>query len=484
VKRDEHNRYPWLVLSVTSLGVLLIGINAASLNVALPTIVQAVHANPLEANWILLSYMLVNTVLVLVFGRMADMFGRRALYLIGFAIFTVCSLLLGFSPNALALIAFRAGQAAGGALVVTNTTPIITDVFPRAMLGQALGLNVSVISIAQLVGPPVGGFFAATGDWRWVFWFNVPLGVLGFLWAARSLRPMDATDTASSIDLTGAVLAFLALGGLLVGLSEGGVQGWVSPSVLVGVGMFAVAFPLFVWVQWRGQYPMIDLTLFRDKAFTMANLAVFLNSAARFSPVLLVALFLQAARGETPLDAGLRVLPVSIGMMVASPLAGQASRWYSTRLLATAGLGITALGLLILAVGTSSTPAASYLPIGLGLSLTGFGSGFFMTPNTTFIMSNVPLNRRGTANGLRSTLQNAAIVISTALSLGIATGGLPSAAKTAAYSGNLSRLAPASLEGFVRGYRVALLVMFSASVLGMIASSLRLDQTSNAVKKT
>lgn len=464
---DEDN-YHWMVLSVTSLGVLLMGLNTSTLNVALPSVVRHFHADPFAANWILLSYMLINTVLILVFGRLADIFGRRTLYLLGFVVFSLASLLLGLSPNVAVLIALRMVQAAGAALIVTNTTALITDVFPPRLLSQGLGLNVATVSVATLLGPAVGGFFAATAGWRWVFWFNVPLGAIGLIWGAATLRKVPRTGAREPIDVAGNILAFLAIGGLLLALSLGGVEGWDNPQVLVGIAAFVVFLPLFLLVEMRSAYPMVDLALFRNWTYAMANFAAFLNSLARSSPVLLIAIFLQAARGESPFDAGLRVLPVSIGLMVASPIAGALSRWYSARLLSTAGLGISAVGLLILAFTT--TPTAPYSLTGLGLGLAGAGSGFFLTPNTTSIMTSIGRAQRGAANGLRSMLQNFGVVVSTALSLAIVTSGLKPAAKGQAYAGTLSQLSHSALATLSAGYRTAFLVMVGATLLAVIVS--------------
>jgi EmrB/QacA subfamily drug resistance transporter len=465
---EEAGSYHWLVLSVTSLGVLLVGINASSLNVALPVVVRNVHAGPLEASWFLLAYMLTNTVLILFFGRLADIFGRRTLYIIGFAVFTLSCFLLGLAPNALVLIGLRVVQAAGGALIITNTTPILTDSFPRRLLGQALGLNVAIAAVSQLLGPAVGGLLVTVLDWRWIFWFNVPVGVIGLAWAIYSLRPSPAAGRREPIDLAGALITFVAISGLLIGLSEAGVVGWSAPIVLIGIGVFAVLMPVLLYVEWRQRFPLIDLSLFRDWTYSMANVTTFLNSFARFSPVVLIALFLQAADNESPFAAGLAVLPVSIGMLIASAAAGFMSRRYSARVLSTTGLALTAVGMAILLLAID--PGVPYLPIGIGLSLLGIGSGLFMTPNTTSIMSRVPVNRRGIANGLRSMLQNTAVVISTALSLTIVTGGLAAAAKQQAYSGTLARLSPSALSTFVQGYRMVFFIMTVACIIGVICS--------------
>jgi EmrB/QacA subfamily drug resistance transporter len=453
---------------VTGLGVLVVGLNASTLNVALPTVVRHFHAGPLAASWILLSYMLANTVLILFFGRLADILGRERLYLSGFLILTCASFLLGFSPNVVVLILLRVVQAVGAALIVTNTTAIITDVFPPRLLGQGLGLNVALVSIAQMLGPPVGGFFATSLGWRWVFWFNVPVGAIGLIWAARVLRRQPRTGAREPIDVLGAVIMALALAGLLYGVSEGGVQGWGSPPVIAGLAVAAALIPVFLLVEHRTRYPMVDLGLFRNREFALANLANFLNSVARSAPLLIVALFLQAVHGDRPLEAGLKVLPISIGLLVASPVAGFLSKWHPARILSTLGLLCSTVGLIVIAM--SATPDAPYLPMAVGLALTGFGFGFFLTPNTTSIMSAVARQRRGIANGVRSMLQNTGFVVSTALALAISTSSLLPDAKSQAYAGTLSHLSTASVGTFAAGCRTAMLVMAAATAAAIVAS--------------
>lgn len=465
------DHYHWMVLSVTSIGVLLTALNLSALYVALPSVVRHFHAGALAASWILLSYMLVNTVLILVFGRIADIFGRRTLYLIGFVIFVLSSLLLGLAPNVWVLIGLRGVQAAGGALIITNTTAILTDVFPRRLLSQGLGLNVAMASISQLLGSAVGGVVVALGGWRWVFWYNVPVGIIGLLWGILVLRPMPTSGPHEPIDVRGSVLSFMALTGLLVALSEGGVQGWSTLPVLVGLTAFLVLLPIFLRVEVRTRYPIVDLSLFRNWTYASANLTTFLNSATRSSPALLIPLFLQAARGESPATVGLQVLPLSVGLLLASPVAGFLGSRYSARLLSSIGLGVSGVGLLILALGaTATTP---YTVIALGLLLTGSGSGFFLTPNTTSIMTSVPPERRGAANGLRSMLQNTGVVVSTALCLAIATSPLPAAFKDQAYAGTLSHLSQHAVGLFSSGVQMAFAVMALIAFFAMVVSFAR-----------
>ena len=469
----EDSKYPWHLLVVTSLGVMVVFLNMSSLNVVLPVISSFFHAGPLATNWILLSYMLVNSILILVFGKTADIFGRRKLYLAGLGLVTLVSFLCGFVNSVGLLIVLRVLQAVGGALVVTNTTPYITDSFPEKDLGVALGINVLVSSASQLLGPVIGGLLVYRLGWRWVFWFNVPLGLLGFILGLLILKPSRGRILDEKIDYFGNLCIFLGLGGFIFSLSQGGVVGWKAPSVIAGLILFVVFTSIFIYWEKRTSCPTIDFNLFRNREYCMANFSNFLNSLARSSVVLLIALFFQVMDKENTFGAGLKVLPITLGMLIASPLVGVLSRKYSTVKLSTSGLALSALGMLFLVLNMH--PGASFPLIAAGQFLIGFGSGVFMTPNTKSIMLTVPVNRRGIANGMRSMIQNMGTVISTALSLMVVTSGLPARLKGAVYDGANAELAGNDMALISRGFRLAFIVLFCLILVAIAGSYLRVS---------
>ncbi|MCL6452600.1 MAG: DHA2 family efflux MFS transporter permease subunit [Alicyclobacillus sp.] len=462
---------PWMVLSATGLAVVLVMVNLGALNVALPSISRHFHAGAAVANWILLSFMLVNTVLILVFGQFADSFGRRNMYLLGIAVFTVVSLAIGFSPNIWWFLVFRVLQAAGGALVITNNTALLTDAFPESSLGKGLGLNVLIASAAQLIGPVVGGALAGSLGWQWVFWACVPVGLIAMVWGVLVLRRLPSTGSGRPIDWTGGGIIFVALSALIYALSEGGTLGWFNPSVLIGFALFVVLAPILVLTERRSPAPMFDFSLFRDRPYAMANVATFLNAFARVSVVLLASLFYQSVLHQGAFQAGYEVLPVTVGMLVASPIAGALSGRFTPRVLSTTGLGLSALGLILLMWALQ--PGLAYWLAGTGMTLVGFGSGLFLTPNTRSIMTSVPVDRRGFANGLRSMLQNMGQVLSTAASLTIITAGLPQRLQDAVYSGNVTNFTRTDVLRMVGGYRWAMAALLVATVIGMACSALR-----------
>ncbi|WP_328702206.1 MFS transporter [Alicyclobacillus suci] len=480
--KAASSRYPWMVLSVTSLGVMLTLLNVGTLNVALPVVSAHFHATATTANWILLSYLLFNTIFILIFGRIADMFGRRRLYIIGLSAFTVVSLLIGFAPNIWVLLVLRAIQAAGGAIVVTNTTPLLTDAFPAKTLPKGLGVNVLVASVAQLIGPVVGGFFASDLGWQWVFWFNVPFGIVGVVWAMMTLRKSSTTGTREPFDIPGNILIFFALGGAILALSEGSTLGWGNPLVIAGLLAFVILTPIFLRVEWKSKSPLMDLRLFGQRRYAMAYASTFLNSFARSAVVLLMALYYETLNHASAFTAGLAVLPVTIGMVLLSPVAGSLASRYDARLLSSTGLGLSGVGVLILIFEVG--PTSSFAVAAIGMFLVGAGTALFMTPNTSSIMTTIDPAHRGSANGLRSMLQNMGQVISTALSLMIVTANLPPRLQSSIYEGSTGAIPTNDVHLIVVGFRYALLAMLVATIIGMFTSLVRGQRPVNPTKSS
>lgn len=459
----EVKNNPWKLLIITSLGVLLVMMNMSTLNVALPSITTYFQASSLEASWILLSYMLFNTVFILVFGKVADLFGRKNLYIIGISSFTILSFLCGYAPNVTILIILRALQGISGALVITNTTPMITEAFRGEKLSSALGINVVVSSIAQLIGPVVGGFFTFMLDWQWVFWFNIPIGVIGTILAITMLPKHVVEHTKLTFDYFGSFIILAGLGGLIYGISSSSELGWGHISVIVGIALFVILAVIFCIVEQKAKMPIVNFKLFREQTFAMANLTTFLNALARSSVVLLMALFFQLVYEANAFEAGLWVLPITAGTVVASMLIGTLSTHFCTRVLTTTGLLISTIGMALLVVNVSVE--GSFTALMIGQFFIGFGSGIFMTPNTQLILLSVPRYSTGIANGLRSMLQNMGGVLSTALSLMIVASAVPSYLKKEIYSGAHANVSVSDLQFITQGFQLAFIITMIVTFL-------------------
>ncbi|MED7930858.1 MFS transporter [Nonomuraea sp. LP-02] len=457
----------WRTLSVVSLASMLTGLGGSSMNVALPEIARHTGADATAAGWILLGFQLTTTVLMVVLGRLADLFGRRRMYLLGLGVYTFAALLAGFSPNAWVIVALRVVQAAGAAMLLTNSAALVSDAFPRERLGEGMGVYVASFSIAGLIGPTLGGFLAESLGWRWVFWFNVPIGVACLIWGALVLRAPAPGDRDRGLDLPGSLLVLVTLGGLLLALSEFTRLGWSHPIVVSGLVAAVAGLPLFLARERRAAHPVVDLGLFRDRAFAFGTLASFLNAVARMGMVFLVALYFQAVRGDDPVQAGLKVLPLAVAAMTASVVSGFLQRLLTARTLAVGGAAATTCGLLVmLAVMSTDVP---YPAVALGLVLIGLGSGVFLPSNTTAILDGLPSDRLGIVNAMRLMLQNTGNVVGTALVLSILTAPLPAALHQQVFAGTLGRLSGGAVEQLVTGYRYALAAMAAISVLTVLA---------------
>jgi EmrB/QacA subfamily drug resistance transporter len=464
-----HHNYKWWALSCTSLGMLLATINSGTLIIALPELERALHTGLLTLVWVILAYMIASTVLVLTAGRLSDLFGRKQAYVAGFTVFALASLGAGFSADATQLILWRIVQGIGGAFLFANSAALVTDAFPRRQLGLAMGTNTMVAAVGLVIGPVLGGALVSLG-WQWVFWFNVPLGLLGAAWGATILRELARPDDARGLDLLGTATFVVGLTGLVLGISKGGIDGWNDPIVVGGLALATVLLPAFVVIERRVRAPMLDLSIFRNRLFAAATAAAFINGLSRFALMFVFVFYFQGPQGDDPITAGVKLAPLALGMLVSSPLAGLWADRHGSRALAAAGMLVSALGLALMTTLQVHTP---YWQSGLWLLIVGLGSGMFNSPNTAAMMGTVPAQRRGIAAGARTMLQNTGAVLSIAFVLAIITAAVPKNVLFQIFSGLTSGLSDAQLDPFISNMHVALWVLAATSVVGAIVSLLR-----------
>jgi MFS family permease len=429
------HRYKWVALSNTTLGTLIATLDASIVIIAMPAIFRGIGLDPLAPGnigyllWMILGYLLVSAVLVVSVGRLGDIFGRVRMYNAGFAIFAGASIFLSVDPfharaGALWLICWRIVQATGGAMLTGNSAAILTDAFPSSQRGMALGINQITGLAGMFLGLLAGGLLA-TIDWRAVFWVSVPVGVVGTIWSYRSLREIGARARAR-IDWLGTVTFTTGLGLVLVALTYGiqpygdHATGWTSPRVLGGLALGVLLLVAFAFVESRVKAPMFRLGLFRSRAFVAGNLAALLTAIARGGMQFMLIIWLQGiwlplhgySFEDTPLWAGIYMLPLTCGFLIAGPTSGWLSDRFGARFFSTTGLLLVAASF----VGLMSIPVDFDYPVfALLLLLSGIGQGMFSAPNTAAIMGSVDPGERGVASGMRSTLQNSG----TALSIGV-----------------------------------------------------------------
>ncbi len=463
------DRYKWIALSNTTLSITMATIDASIVIISMPAIFRGIHLNPTAPGnisyllWMIIGYLLVTAVLVVTLGRLGDMFGRVRIYNLGFVVFTLASIALSLDPltgpaGALWLILWRIVQAFGGAMLMANAAAILTDAFPAKQRGMALGINQISGIAGQFVGLLLGGVLAAW-DWRAIFWVNVPIGVFGTIWSYRKLREI-ATVNRARIDWWGNLTFALGAGLLLVSITYG-IQpygghstGWTSPRVVGGLVLGVVLLAVFCLIESKIAEPMFRLGLFRIRAFTAGNAASLMGSIARGGLQFMLIIWLQGIwlpeRGydfsQTPLMAGIYLLPLTAGFLIAGPVSGYLSDRYGPRLFATSGLLVSAAafgGLLLLPVNFP------YWTFALIIMCNGLGSGLFASPNTSAIMSSVPARYRGSASGMRSTFQNSGMSLSIGIFFSLMIAGLAATLPRTLSAGLRSHGVPAAVAAHV-----------------------------------
>ena len=464
-----HDSYKWWALSCTSLGMLLATINAGTLIIALPDLERSLHTSLLELVWVILVYMIASTVLVLSAGRLSDQFGRKKAYVGGFVLFALTSLGAGFAGSGTELIVWRILQGIGGSFLFANAAAIVTDAFPREQLGLAMGTNTMVAAVGLVIGPVLGGALVAI-SWHWVFWFNVPFALAGSLWAAVILHEVTGRSEDRSFDFLGTITFLIGLTGLVFGISKGGISGWDTTSVIASLIVAAIFLPGFVVIEGRVKSPMLDLSIFKNRLFSAASLAAFTNGLARFALMFVFVFYFQGVQGNSPILAGIKLAPLALGMLIASPLAGIWADRRGSRGMAVAGMLVQAVGLALM---TTLQRDTAYLAPCAYMFIVGVGSGMFNSPNTAAMMGTVPPHRRGIAAGARVLVQNTGAVISIAFVLAVVTSSVPKSVLFAVFSGLANHITNAQLIPFMSNMHTALWCLAGISLVGAAISAAR-----------
>jgi MFS family permease len=465
----QDERYRWVALSNTTLSMTMATIDASIVIIAMPAIFRGIHLDPTAPGnisyllWMIIGYLLITAVAVVTLGRLGDMFGRVRIYNLGFVVFTLASIGLSLDPltggpGALWLIIGRMVQAFGGAMLMANSAAILTDAFPANKRGMALGINQIAGISGQFVGLLLGGLLAAW-DWRAVFWVNVPIGIFGTVWSYKKLREISAMRRARLDwwgNITFAAGASLLLIAITYGIQPygGHATGWTSPFVLSGMFGGAAILVVFCLIETHVAEPMFYLGLFKIRAFAAGNAASLLGSIARGGLQFMLIFWLQGiwlplhgySFADTPLWAGIYMLPLTAGFLIAGPVSGYLSDKYGPRLFATGGLLVGAgafTGLLLLPVDFP------YWVFALIICANGLGSGLFASPNTSAIMSSVPARYRGAASGMRSTFQNSGMSLSIGIFFSLMIAGLAASLPQTLSAGLRAKGVPAGVAAHV-----------------------------------
>jgi EmrB/QacA subfamily drug resistance transporter len=463
---NPGKNYKWTVLSVTTVGGFMSSLDMTITIIGLPTILQSLHATIVHGIWIVTGYTLMQVILLVTLGRLADLYGRVRLYNLGFAVFTIGSLLCALSQNGEQLVIFRLLQGSGAALLTANGTAIITDAFPGNQLGLSLGINMMSFNIGAIAGYTLSGIMITYFGWRSIFFINVPIGVFATIWGYLRLKEIGIKPVGQKFDLPGSILYCVAVLAILVGLTIG------TPTSARNIAVMAAGVAVFIaviFIELRVKFPTLDLSLFKIRAFAAGNIASFLNSLAFSCGPFLRSLYLQLILGYSPLKAGVLLIPMEVVVLISGPISGRLSDKYGSRGLSTLGLALNAAALFWF---SQLNERSSYGIVLVSMMLFGLGRALFIPPNVSAVMGSVPAEKRGIANGIRMTLNQTGNVISVPFSLLLMSLVMPYSQLSQIV--NSSQLVqPGVMHTFLRAINQSCLILGFVIVAAMIPSFLR-----------
>jgi EmrB/QacA subfamily drug resistance transporter len=446
----------WWVLVTIGIGTFMSALDGSVVNTLLPVLSRELGTGIAGIEWVATIYLLVISGLLLSVGRAGDLFGHKRLYLAGFVLFVLGSALCGLAGSARALVALRAVQALGAAMLMATAPAILTRTFPASQRGRALGAQGTFTYLGLTAGPSLGGWLASAFGWRSVFYINVPIGLLAIAFAVRSIADDRAARRDERFDFLGAALFTAGLVALLVALNQGHAWGWSSPPVATLLVAAALLLVLFVRVEQRRPSPMLDLTLFRSRVFSTAALSALLNYACVYSVLFVLPFLLIQGRGLDAQHAGLVLTAQPIVMAVVAPVSGALSDRVGSRGLATTGMLLLTAGLVCLAI---LAPHGTLAAIAAALALVGLGVGMFVSPNNSALMGAAPRHRQGIASGVLATARNVGMVLGVGFAGAVFTTVVTRAATPAA--------------GLPDGVRASLLAAAALAALGAATSATR-----------
>lgn len=470
MKSSYGSNYRWWAFGALAIGMFASVSDHGSVIVALPSISDHFNTDLPTTQWVLIAYSLTVSALLLPMGRMADLIGRKRVYILGFTIFTIGGLAAGFAPSIGTLITAKVFQGLGSAMTQGTSMAMIISAFPPQERGKALGLQMSMVGLGGVAGPAVGGFLIGAFDWRWVFFGSGIMGaasVLSGLIVLDSKRVGQPSGDQGAFDWLGAALSTGAMVSFLLGVTGGPRLGWTNPVILGALGLFIVLLIVFVWWELRASSPMMDVRLFKRKLFSLGVSASYLSFLGMSSVRFLMPFYLQAVLGLSPMQVGLMIVPGAVMMIITGPLSGRLSDRFGVRPFTMGGMAVSLSGLFLL---STLTPSSSFLLAMAGMIMQSFGNGTFYAPNNSSILSAVEQSKYGVISGFLNLVRNAGNLTSIAVATAIVTA-------TMASLGFAPSLAEVSVDGdaglveaFTSGLRMAFRIMSGFVFMAIVIS--------------
>ncbi|SRR5579871_238980 len=477
--KEQASTNKWMVLGILAIGIFMATLDSSIVNISLPTI-AGYFGVPLNGavEWVIIAYLIAIAGMLLTIGRLADMTGRKALWAAGLCIFTLGSAICGAAPQLGILIAARAFQGIGGALIMSVSPAILTSAFPPNERGRALGMNAVFVALGTSVGPTLGGLITANFSWRWIFYVNVPLGIIGVTLSLILLKERH-TRTIGRFDPAGALLLAAGLIAMTLGLSFGEEWGWTSPGLIATLAISVIAFIALVFAEQRATDPIVDFRLLRNRVFVSANVSLIMSFLALFAVSFMLPFYLEELRGFSVIESGLLLTPLPLAIAVIAPFSGALADKIGSRWLAAGGLTLACIGLVLI---SQLNAQSSVLDIIWRMLVAGTGQAFFQSPNNSALMGSAPRERQGVASGFLATGRVIGQSVSVALAGAIFTSLGGAVAGVILVQGT-RHLPPARIAGlqdtFTTAFHTTFLVCAIIAALGVFTSLVRGKEQAN-----
>lgn len=461
----SYNRSRWIVLIITAVATFMSTLDGSIVNVALPVMATSLNVGTGLIAWVVSAYLIVITIFILFFGRLGDLKGQGKMFRIGLLIFTAGSFLCGVTHTLPLLLAARTVQAIGAAGTMANSQGIITRAFPPEERGRALGINGSFVALGTMVGPALGGFIISFASWEYLFWVNVPIGLIAYL-ANLKFSDKDEKTVDEKLDMKGGLLFTLAIAPLFFGLEYGQTIGYADPLILISFAIAVVSFVIFFITERRVSTPLLDLEIFRNKWFSISVFCAFTSFIAISCSNIILPFYLQNALNMSPGTAGLYMTIYPLVLALAAPASGYLSDKIGSEVLTMIGLSLTSVGLFLMAT-LNETPI--YWVMGLFIGIMSLGNGLFQSPNNSLVMSMVPQEKLGIGGSVNALVRNIGMVVGIALSTSILYGAM-----SAKIGRHVTGYVPGRNDAFIYGMRLAYIAAAVICLVGAAITAFRL----------